>query len=496
MSPSNQPLCWKRREKGLGIEGLSVIVRFAKPAPTRLPCHTLAPSSKPSQPLARCTQQIAAVHPFAMAKRRTSVGKPAKPEARQPRNTVPKYMLFAKHSLAPYPDETGNPLYSGDIDAEEFLEPKSVAKSRTPGNCEYLHRPGMALSLAAAALNVGFQEAQKNKGKLAGMDVLTKLAKDSPDLVKAIKVLDTGKTRIPDRKAMTKAVDQLVTSAQSLTDKDRKGLNDLALSAGRIYLFAMNALETCDLLQNPKIYARKFEKTAQKLPKEGTAWIRAPEDADKLKAMLAKSLEEKVNKNKKRNKKATMSKDAGSDDNDQDSASAGSAETSQASPTPPRKRKAAKDGSPSPSKAPKTRKKEEKPDDQPIASPLSPESSSEPAEDEASASLLAWSTEDIGLVTKDVDDGLLHYQDKKKRLTLAGIVALLDNIPPEVLKLGDLTDTHTTLKTMSRLPRPEQVKKVLDKMKALLTRALAAHGLPADAPRDLPEKEPEGAEAK
>ena len=81
----------------------------------------------------------------------------------------------------------------------------------------------MALSLAAAALNVGFQEAQKNKGKLAGMDVLTKLAKDSPDLVKAIKVLDTGKTRIPDRKAMTKAVDQLVTSAQSLTDKDRKG---------------------------------------------------------------------------------------------------------------------------------------------------------------------------------------------------------------------------------------------------------------------------------
>ena len=310
MSPSNQPLCWKRREKGLGIGGLSVIVRFAKPAPTRLPCHTLAPSSKPSQPLAHCTQQIAAVHPFAMAKRRTSVGKPAKPEARQPRNTVPKYMLFAKHSLAPYPDETGNPLYSGDIDAEEFLEPKSVAKSRTPGNCEYLHRPGMALSLAAAALSVGFQEAQKNKGKLAGMDVLTKLAKDSPDLVKAIKVLDTGKTRIPDRKAMTKAVDQLVTSAQSLTDKGRKGLNDLALSAGRIYLFAMNALETCDLLQNPKIYARKFEKTAQKLPKEGTAWIRAPEDADKLKAMLAKSLEEKVNKNKKRNKRATMLKDA------------------------------------------------------------------------------------------------------------------------------------------------------------------------------------------
>ena len=67
-----------------------------------------------------------------------------------------------------------------------------------------------------------------------------------------------------------------------------------------------------------------------------------------------------------------------------------------------------------------------------------------------------------------------------------------------MLKLGDLTDTRTTLKTMSRLPRPEQVKKVLDKMKALLTRALAAHELPAAAaaPRDLSEKEPEGAEAK
>ena len=58
MSPSNQPLFCKRREKGLGIEGLSVIVRFAKPAPTRLPCHNLAPSSKPSQPFAPCTQQL------------------------------------------------------------------------------------------------------------------------------------------------------------------------------------------------------------------------------------------------------------------------------------------------------------------------------------------------------------------------------------------------------------------------------------------------------
>ena len=97
-------------------------------------------------------------------------------------------------------------------------------------------------------------------------------------------------------------------------------------------------------------------------------------------------------------------------------------------------------------------------------------------------------------MARAVNDGLLNYEDKNKRLTLAGIVALLDNIPNDVLKLGDLLGTQQSLKATSRLPRPQQVKKILTNLH-LFTRALSAHGLSlqdpteADADKDKSEKD-------
>ena len=411
---------------------------------------------------------------------RQRTAKAAKVEDRKKQSTVPKYMFFAKSSLAPYPDEAGNPLYSGDVDAIEFLEPKAIAKSRTTGNCEYLHRPGMALSLAAAALDTGFSELQTHKGKLQGAEACAQFLKKHPDLLKSIKVLDTGKTRTPDTKAVEKAL-------LSMTPEDRKGLADLAISAGRFYIFAMNALETQDLMTNPKIYARKLEKATGRQSKAWAAWLKSPEDADKMKTMLSRSLDEKIQGNAKKQKKSkAKTKDAVVEAQNTDSSSCTSKESSAAT-APRRKRKP----SASSQSAEKRSKHARKPTEE--ASPLSPESSSN-AEDESQTALLAWEAKDIQLVAQDVNNGLLNYEDKKKRLTLAGIVALLDNIPTDVLKLGDFLGTQQTLKAMSRLPKPEQVRKILTKMQDLVTRALAAHGLSLQASpqaddKDKPQKD-------
>ena len=418
----------------------------------------------------------------AMAPRQRTA-KATKVEDRKKQSTVPKYMFFAKSSLAPYPDEAGNPLYSGDVDAIEFLEPKAIAKSRTTGNCEYLHRPGMALSLAAAALNTGFSELQTHKGKLQGAEACAQFLKKHPDLLKSIKVLDTGKTRTPDTNAVEKAVGKLVDALLSMTPEDRKGLADLVISAGRFYIFAMNALETQDLMTNPKIYARKLEKATGRQSKAWAAWLKSPEDADK-KTMLSRSLDEKVQGNAKKQKKSkAKTKDAVVETQNTDSSSCTSKESSAAT-APRRKRKP----SASSQSAEKRSKHARKPTEE--ASPLSPESSSN-AEDESQTALLAWEAKEIQLVARDVNNGLLNYEDKKKRLTLAGIVALLDNIPTDVLKLGDLLGTQQTLKAMSRLPKPDQVKKILTKMQDLFTRALGAHGLSlstdAEADKDKPE---------
>ena len=242
---------------------------------------------------------------------------------------IPKYMLFPKHALAPYPNESSNPLYSGDLEAEEFLEFKSIAKSRTPSNCEFLRRPGMATSLAASALRVGAEELAK--GSLGGLDSMIKFAKSKKDFVKCLKVLDTGKTKQPDKKSIERATSAFVDTLQNLDAEERQSLSDLALASARLYLFAMNALEAADMLGNPKMYARKLEKTPDGR-KCFSDFIKSPSDPKQLKAMLVRCLLEKIKKHKQ-NKKEAAAKDVSDDDSasDEDSAKSSAAPSSSSS---------------------------------------------------------------------------------------------------------------------------------------------------------------------
>ena len=90
-----------------------------------------------------------------------------------------------------------------------------------------------------------------------------------------------------------------VDTFQSLGDKERKALSSLAVSSARLYLLAMNALETADLLANPKIYARKVEKAPGQLKRDAASWMKHPGESNKLKAMLVHSLQQKIKMQKK-----------------------------------------------------------------------------------------------------------------------------------------------------------------------------------------------------
>ena len=241
---------------------------------------------------------------MAWSRRKTKSGKfSGKDKDGKGSYNIPKYMLFSKHALAPYPNESSNPLYSGDLKAEEFLEFKAIAKSRTASNCEFLRRPGVATSLAASALRVGSEELIK--GSLGGLESMIKFAKGKKDFVKCLKVLDTGKTRQPDKKQVERATNVVVDTLQNLDAEERKGLSDLALTSARLYLFAMNALEAADMLGNPKLYARKLEKTPDGRKFFGD-FMKDPSDSKKLKAMLVRCLLEKIKSRRTRRPRRSL----------------------------------------------------------------------------------------------------------------------------------------------------------------------------------------------
>ena len=77
-------------------------------------------------------------------------------------STVPKFKYFAKAALAAYPDKDGNPIYLGDAaDMQEFTSNGAVSRTRNKTNCEFLHRPGMAVNLNASTFATGLRLAKR-----------------------------------------------------------------------------------------------------------------------------------------------------------------------------------------------------------------------------------------------------------------------------------------------------------------------------------------------
>ena len=84
---------------------------------------------------------------------------------------------------------------------------------------------------------------------------------------------------------------------------------------------------------------------------------------------------------------------------------------------------------------------------------------------------LSWPAADVNFFAKELE-GMMTKQDKKKeRLPLSALVALLDNVPEDVLRANNLFDAHHTLKQMSRLPKKEKLTIIFDLMAGMVAKA-------------------------
>ena len=219
-------------------------------------------------------------------------------------NTVPKYMYFAKHTLAPYPDEDGSALYVGDHEDEAgLLDPAAVLRSRNANNCEMLVRPGMGLSLSAASIDVGFRALKKPAalGKLRA--VLKTEAGEA--LRKACATLNIGKNGKAKRSEVEKAVGDYIDAMTSATNTElNEALVEVASFTSRVYLAVMAMLEHKALFERRKAWAKKMRALDQQ-PESVRLWAKDPTMFDKLKAALVDAFMQKM---KARLRKADGSK--------------------------------------------------------------------------------------------------------------------------------------------------------------------------------------------
>ena len=178
---------------------------------------------------------------------------------------IPKYQHFPKASLAPYPDEEGNALWLGDNEnLQELLAPSNILASRSPKNSEMLARPGMAVTLSAAAIHLGAKELTAGKGTKA-FEKMAPFFEDGAgkELLRAVKTLNLGKSGSASRSDVKKAIKRYVAFMQTDNPDMHKALVQLVNTASRAYLLAMHLLEQKAFFLKTGTWAKKWKRSGK-----------------------------------------------------------------------------------------------------------------------------------------------------------------------------------------------------------------------------------------
>ena len=246
-------------------------------------------------------------------------------------DVVPKYMHFAKHSLASYPDEDGCCLYLGDHDSEQaLLALDAVLASRNSRNCEMLARPGMGLSLSAASIDTCLKALQERPADW-GLKRLGKAveAAKGEEVRNAVSALNVGKSGKAKRAEVTAAVKTYIDFMSAGDSEERQNLQEALVQVisftSKVYVGAMSMLEHMALFRRRKAWAKKM-RNADKQPAAIRAWVKEPTSEDKLSEALVEVFMEKMKKQSKRKPQETSKKskkkprkDDSSSDSDGDS---------------------------------------------------------------------------------------------------------------------------------------------------------------------------------
>ena len=424
--------------------------------------------------------------------KKTDPKKPAKSTG------IPKYAYLGKSALAAYPDEEGNALWLGMKDSvAEVLSAESLVEKASNKNTEMLARPGLALSLAAAATHHGGRAVMKGSAQkaLGTLAVLLKTP-EGQAFLQASKALNLGKEGTPARAVVRKAVREHVKYFQAAGPDLQDALVGVAASCAKVYLMAMHCLEQKALLGKPTAFAKKWRRGGSH-PKELKQWLKDPSDKDALSEALVDMVMAKIAAHKKAAKAGSSSTGTASG-----STAEGKTSTDSSSEAVARKTKKAKkpriakdkkhrkskrkEASLSGSSDPEPKKAKKRASSSPSfreptltagQPPLEISSGdAESSEQEDPSALLQWDAKEAAQLAQEVAEALEHLSDKKKRHSHSALVAMLDNIPEAVLAEAGLKEAAAGLKKLQKLPKQSKVRALLSQLQELAARRARAEG--------------------
>ncbi len=228
---------------------------------------------------------------------------------------VDKYRLLTKAIIAAYPYPDGSPFHTGKVDEKSFFRRGHFMKQwlkngteheHAKANSEFVSRPGMALCLAACAIDMHsktlldkkFLDAAKTLQDRSGVPPLIDLLKTETgkNFLQAMKILNAGTSR---RCSEREATDAIATCADFIEEHSSalyKHLPRMASFAGKVLQFACNFFELTEIFEHGEELAKKLANV-----KGGTAfkrWMKDSSNTRKLVAALAEQFYEKVKNNK------------------------------------------------------------------------------------------------------------------------------------------------------------------------------------------------------
>ena len=441
-------------------------------------CSRLEPEAVAPQPLAARRSSSPARREQTSSMGRRIAKKPAPSKKTDPKKPakstgIPKYAYLGKSALAAYPDEEGNALWLGMKDSvAEVLSAESLVEKASNKNTEMLARPGLALSLAAAATHHGGRAVMKGSAQkaLGTLAVLLKTP-EGQAFLQASKALNLGKEGTPARAVVRKAVREHVKYFQAAGPNLQDALVGVAASCAKVYLMAMHCLEQKALLGKPTAFAKKWRRGGSH-PKELKQWLKDPSDKDALSEALVDMVMAKIAAHKKAAKAGSSSTGTASGSTAEVKTSTDSSSEAVPKTKKAKKPRIAKDkkhrkskrkeASLSGSSDPEPKKAKKRASSSPSfreptltagQPPLEISSGdAESSEQEDPSALLQWDAKEAAQLAQEVAEALENLSDKKKRHSQSALVAMLDNIPEAVLAEAGLKEAAAGLKKLQKLP--------------------------------------------
>ena len=421
---------------------------------------------------------------------------------------VPFYKLPLKAFLRSWPDEDGCMLLTDKQAPTEYFTTSTLTEQLTAESSECIARPGLGISMAsasleccAAALAVLPSSSEKKFGQ-TGIPAVKKLLEPLGSALAAVNLSNKACSSASSLKQHAEKVLKKLGKKEALQQRV-KDFARLADTASRMYAGAMAGLELCALASNPKAWAKKIpnepkqDKPVRKFMQKKTL----DSCVEAVAATNAARLEAKAPRKKRAfgdsSEEAAGKEESGSESEDNSEAKESGSESDHKSGSSSSSHSRGSDEKKKKKKDKKKLKKAEAPkkratSTRPAAVELSLEDQEEEEEEAKTPGLdphLSWAEPEVAKFAAELQTMVANQDNKKNRLPLYTLVALLDNVPEAVLTEHGLAKVLQTLKQMTRLPKKEKLIHIFDSMQDMAAKANSIHEqvrLAADA--GLPEE--------